>query len=340
MRCCFVPSSSPGTSGLGSTTGHDGAAACFACELPGLAGAGEYCRTPRGLGGVGRDPDGPERGGTAAGVPRLTAVLRGARHQPCHGPVVRGERGAARQRSTLVIGDGLWTRRFGRDPALLGAEIELDGHRYTVTGIAPPGSSSRPDRSSGHPSRSRRSARQSAAAGRSRCSAGWRPTNRSPTRRPSCRSSAAAWSSSIPTRTGSEAFRSARCRRHSVKTAVAPSSAFCRRPRDWFCSSPARTWPGCCWHASPTGSASWRYAARSVRAGRASSVSSSRRRCSSGSSHPCWPCSSPAQAWMCSGRACPPRSLCTSRGGTTSASITVSCWPSRPWRSGSGCSSG
>ena len=40
---------------------------------------------------------------------------------------------------TIIIGDGLWKRRFGGDPAAVGTRIRLDGESYTLVGIAPPG---------------------------------------------------------------------------------------------------------------------------------------------------------------------------------------------------------
>jgi putative ABC transport system permease protein len=41
--------------------------------------------------------------------------------------------GRARQ---VVIGDGLWQRRFGADPGIVGRTIQLDGDPYTVVGVA------------------------------------------------------------------------------------------------------------------------------------------------------------------------------------------------------------
>ncbi|HKR12941.1 MAG TPA: ABC transporter permease [Pyrinomonadaceae bacterium] len=38
----------------------------------------------------------------------------------------------------VVVGDGLWRRRFGSDPNLVGRQITLDGRNYTVIGIAAP----------------------------------------------------------------------------------------------------------------------------------------------------------------------------------------------------------
>ena len=44
--------------------------------------------------------------------------------------------GAAR---TVVISNGLWRRRLGGDPALVGRTISLDGRPFTVIGVMPPG---------------------------------------------------------------------------------------------------------------------------------------------------------------------------------------------------------
>ena len=38
----------------------------------------------------------------------------------------------------VVLGDSLWRRRFGGDPALVGRSIRLDDQNYTVIGIMPP----------------------------------------------------------------------------------------------------------------------------------------------------------------------------------------------------------
>jgi putative ABC transport system permease protein len=37
-----------------------------------------------------------------------------------------------------VLGNGLWRRRFGADPAVVGRSLTLDGESYTVVGVAPP----------------------------------------------------------------------------------------------------------------------------------------------------------------------------------------------------------
>ncbi|HEX6322708.1 MAG TPA: ABC transporter permease [Vicinamibacterales bacterium] len=38
----------------------------------------------------------------------------------------------------VILSDGLWRRRFGADPAILGGTVHIEGHAYTVVGIAPP----------------------------------------------------------------------------------------------------------------------------------------------------------------------------------------------------------
>src|SRR5262245_16456763 len=43
-----------------------------------------------------------------------------------------------RQR-VVILSDGLWQRRFGADPQLIGRQIQLSGESYTVVGVMPPG---------------------------------------------------------------------------------------------------------------------------------------------------------------------------------------------------------
>ena len=37
-----------------------------------------------------------------------------------------------------IIGDALWRRAFGSDPAAVGTALRLDGHAFTIAGVAPP----------------------------------------------------------------------------------------------------------------------------------------------------------------------------------------------------------
>ncbi len=60
--------------------------------------------------------------------------------RPAHG---RGflpeEDETASTHPVVVIGYGLWQRRFGADPGLVGRTVSLNAYPYTVVGIAPPG---------------------------------------------------------------------------------------------------------------------------------------------------------------------------------------------------------
>ncbi|MBX9603813.1 MAG: ABC transporter permease [Bryobacteraceae bacterium] len=45
---------------------------------------------------------------------------------------------AANAHPVTVISHGLWQSRFGSDPAVAGQTVRLNGHRYTIAGVAPP----------------------------------------------------------------------------------------------------------------------------------------------------------------------------------------------------------
>jgi putative ABC transport system permease protein len=47
--------------------------------------------------------------------------------------------------AVVVLSDGFWERRFGRDPGVLGSTVTLNGRGATVIGVMPP--------SFAHPSR-------------------------------------------------------------------------------------------------------------------------------------------------------------------------------------------
>src|SRR5258708_22904522 len=41
------------------------------------------------------------------------------------------------QRPVVVISDRFWTRRFARDPAVLGQSLQVNGAAFTVVGVMP-----------------------------------------------------------------------------------------------------------------------------------------------------------------------------------------------------------
>ena len=59
--------------------------------------------------------------------------------QPDQGRFFMPEDEQAGHPAIAVLSHGLWQRRFGGDPGLIGRSITLDGNSYTVVGIAPAG---------------------------------------------------------------------------------------------------------------------------------------------------------------------------------------------------------
>src|SRR5580700_3381472 len=49
-----------------------------------------------------------------------------------------------------ILGNGLWRRRFGADPAIVGRTIQLDGAAYNIAGVMPAGFELPIDLQSGH----------------------------------------------------------------------------------------------------------------------------------------------------------------------------------------------
>jgi len=83
---------------------------------------------------------------TGAGDPeRLRAVAVTADffplfgRQPHAGRTFRSEEEARDRNQVAVLGHGLWQRRFGSDPGMVGKAVVLDGKPFTVVGIAAPG---------------------------------------------------------------------------------------------------------------------------------------------------------------------------------------------------------
>jgi predicted permease len=59
---------------------------------------------------------------------------------PTNGRVFRPEEDAVPNRDAVVVlGDGLWRRRFGADPSIVGRTIQLGTRTFTVVGIMPAG---------------------------------------------------------------------------------------------------------------------------------------------------------------------------------------------------------
>ena len=61
------------------------------------------------------------------------------RIQPAIGRAFTAENEVDGRHQVVVLSDGLWRRRFGADPTLVGRTIPLEGTAYTVVGVMPPG---------------------------------------------------------------------------------------------------------------------------------------------------------------------------------------------------------
>ena len=80
------------------------------------------------------DGDEPERVLSAAVTPHLFDTLGIA---PLLGRTFDEVDAAAGAASPIVIGHGLWQRRFGGDAAIIGRTVQLDGRARTVAGVMP-----------------------------------------------------------------------------------------------------------------------------------------------------------------------------------------------------------
>ncbi len=76
----------------------------------------------------------PERLSAATVSPDFFPIL-GVQAQI--GRVFLPEEGERGKDAVVVLGHGLWQRRFGSDPRIVGSKIEINGHAYTVDGVMP-----------------------------------------------------------------------------------------------------------------------------------------------------------------------------------------------------------
>src|SRR5262249_41902200 len=57
--------------------------------------------------------------------------------QPAAGRILASEDGRAASSRVVMLSHGLWTRRFGRDRAIVGQRLQLNDETYTVVGVLP-----------------------------------------------------------------------------------------------------------------------------------------------------------------------------------------------------------
>src|SRR5262245_16341503 len=82
---------------------------------------------------------------TGSGEPERVAALRVTANlfsvlgvAPAHGRDFLSEDEQSGRNHVAILSDGLWQRRFGADPNLIGRQIQLSGESYTVVGVMPP----------------------------------------------------------------------------------------------------------------------------------------------------------------------------------------------------------
>ena len=83
-----------------------------------------------------RDGDAPEQVGAIMATGSLFELLGVA---PELGRTFRSPDPGGDAQRVVVIGNGLWRRRFGGDPSVIGSTLTLDGEAYEVIGVMPRG---------------------------------------------------------------------------------------------------------------------------------------------------------------------------------------------------------
>jgi predicted permease len=97
-----------------------------------FSGTAAYCNETFNLTGQG-DPEQIPSARVSWNFFRILGVT------PAIGRAFRREEDRAGADNVVVIADGLWERRFGRDHNVLGRVLTLDGKDYNVIGVLPPG---------------------------------------------------------------------------------------------------------------------------------------------------------------------------------------------------------
>jgi putative ABC transport system permease protein len=97
-----------------------------------FADLGAYWKTTYALTGEG-EPELLQVGRMSANVPRMLGVV------PRVGRLFSPAEDVSGTERVIMLSEGLWRRRFGGDPRILGRTITLGEEPYTVIGIIPPG---------------------------------------------------------------------------------------------------------------------------------------------------------------------------------------------------------
>jgi predicted permease len=97
-----------------------------------FADLGAYWKTTYALTGDG-EPELLQVGRMSASVPRMLGVV------PRVGRLFTPAEDLPGSEGVIMLSEGLWRRRFGGDPSILGRSVTLGEEPYTVIGIIPPG---------------------------------------------------------------------------------------------------------------------------------------------------------------------------------------------------------
>jgi len=65
--------------------------------------------------------------------------FRGAEVRPLLGRLITEGDQASGTHRVVVLSHDLWTERFASSPSVVGQQIEIDGHPFTIVGVVPPG---------------------------------------------------------------------------------------------------------------------------------------------------------------------------------------------------------
>ena len=98
-----------------------------------FASTAAYWTASANLGADGAEPDRVPRAGVTTGFFSVLGV------QPFLGRAFVPEDDKPGTITSAIISHGLWKRRFGSDPAIVGKQVQISSRPITVLGVMPPG---------------------------------------------------------------------------------------------------------------------------------------------------------------------------------------------------------
>ncbi len=114
----------------------------FSVSVPDFEDFRRQSRSFEGLAGIAEghfNLTGGDRPEVVQGAAVSAGFFHVLRMEPVLGQAFRPEEERPGGARLVVLSDGLWRRRFGADPGIVGRGLTLDSESYTVAGVAPPG---------------------------------------------------------------------------------------------------------------------------------------------------------------------------------------------------------